>query len=193
MMLRAAARRIPLQSLAAGSAPRWGWLLFLLVLVIGTVSVIQWLSVDRIEKRTDEIDKHLARMYTTISEGPYRLRAAQLGLKEPMTVKVVEFRPRKTFEWWGPRSRIFFTITEVRDKTLRIRIAGYADRNPFEPVDAVLPIAPGVAMSLRPAVNISGIPDLHVVILDPMPNSAYARVAVGPKADQPSWGRLRRE
>src|SRR5262245_48508488 len=193
MEVRSAAARLLRWSLPAASAPRWGWLLLLLVLVIGTLSVIQWLSVGRIEKRTDEIDKHLARIYTAISEGPYRLRAAQLGLKEPMTVKVVEFRPRQTFEWWGPKSRIFFTITEVRDKTLRVRIAGYADRNPFEPVDAVLPIAPGVAMSLRPAVNIVGIPDLHVVILDPMPNSAWARVVVGPKADRPSWGNFRRD
>jgi hypothetical protein len=196
MMLRAVAQRIPLWPVAAGTAPRWGWLLFLLAAVMSTVSVVLWLNVGRMEKRVDEIERQLGWIHTTNSQTPHRLRAAQLGLGEPMTLKFVVFRPRATFEWWGHRANVTFTITEVRDKALQIRIAGNVARNPFKPVDAILPIEPGVAMSLRPIVDVAGLRDLHVMILTTPYDSSRlsaALIAVGPKAERPTWGVLRKE
>ena len=207
-MLQAVRQRLPVSSMPAG--PRWLWLLLLLILVTGTASVVLSLSVGRIERRADEIEmeretsgrwlfKTLMDMQTTMRQDPYRMRAAQLGLGEPMTVTWVGFPHRKTFEWRGRYESVTFTITELRDKTAQIKIDGHVANKPavgrvtktrFATVDAILPTDPGIAVSLRPAVNIAGLPDLHIVILEALPR---ATIAVGPKAERPSWGALRRE
>lgn len=210
-MLRAASQRIPAWLLSGGALPRWGWLLLLLGFLLGVVSVILSLSIGRIEGRADEIDRDIERtgrwafgqlmeIQKTLRHVSDRVRAAQLGLGEPMTVREVKLQPGKTFEWQALQGHVTFTIIEVRDKTVRIKIDGHTNApdgrrmapTRFKTVDATLSLEPGTAMSLRPAVDIIGLPDLHVVLLEP-PQRAWARIAVGPKAQQPSWGRLGRD
>src|SRR5262245_4242406 len=110
MRLRAASPRVPAWLFSGGALPRWGWLLLLLAFLLGVVSVILSLSMGRMEGRADGIDRNieangrwanwqLMEIQKTLRHVPDRVRAAQLGLGEPITIREVKLQPGKTFEW----------------------------------------------------------------------------------------------